>query len=145
MAQAKRVLYDLALTIEVHPLALGVIPESTAQVWLPPRVTIVTTTVTDVVGYHSGSPQAQFLQKARLESEKTESIPALLREIKVVVSKKKKEALRAVLVVEHRNLKKILTEHEFAPGGVILVMVSTVPPLVTLLIIADFWISFLSH
>ena len=40
MAQTRRILYDLALTIEVHPIALGVIPESNGQVTMPEQVVI---------------------------------------------------------------------------------------------------------
>lgn len=123
MAQARRILYDLALTIDVHPLALGVIPESTGQVYLPKSVYIDTIVISDIIAYkNEASKSAVFERKTRFDQDKTENIPPLIKSLEVGMVKKK-GLIRAVVVVEHRNLKKVLTNNEFIVGNIILVMV----------------------
>lgn len=63
MGQTRRVLYDLTLTIEVHPLALGVIPESTEQVALPNGVVIEAMIVSNIVRYHETDPPCEDVVK----------------------------------------------------------------------------------
>ena len=121
MAQTRRILYDLALTIEVHPIALGVIPESNGQVTMPELVRIEATIVTDIIRYHQQDTKVgDFTGKRVFEPSQTAYIPPLLRDLRVVGKGKP----RAVVVVEHRNLKMVLTQHDFAVSKVILIMVS---------------------
>ena len=126
MAQTRRILYDLALTIEVHPIALGVIPESNGQVTLPELVGIEATIVEDIIRYHQeDTKEGEFTQKRVFQPNQTADIPPLLRNLKVVgKGTKGKGKLRAVVVVEHRNLKMVLTHHDFANSKIILIMVS---------------------
>ena len=127
MRQSKQVLYDLALTIEVHPLALGVIPESNGQVAMLDGVFLTATIITDIIGYHSETPPLpRYEKRTRFDAGQTRAIPPLVKDLKVVTEKKKKVQLGAVLVVEHRNLKKVMTDNDYVSGSVILVMVSQI-------------------
>lgn len=125
MAVARRALYDLALTLRVHPLALGVIPESTAQVTMPESAIISTTMITDIIKYHGADSKAQksFEKPMGFEAGLTRDIPPLIKELRVSAVRNK-GPLRGVVVVEHRNLKKILTDNDFKVADVILVMAS---------------------
>ena len=126
MAQTRRILYDLALTIEVHPIALGVIPESNGQVTMPEHVGIEATIVTDIIRYHQeDSKVGEFTAKRIFTPGQTAYNTPLLRDLKIIGKGKQGKAKpRAVVVVEHRNLKMVLTHHDFADGKVILIMVS---------------------
>ena len=126
MAQTRRILYDLALTIDVHPIALGVIPESNGQVTMPDQVAIHATIVTDIIRYHQqDTREKDFTGRRVFEPSQTAHIPPLLRDLKIVgKGKQGKTKPRAVVVVEHRNLKMVLTHHDFADGKIILIMVS---------------------
>ena len=126
MAQTRRILYDLALTVEVHPMALGVIPESNGQVTLPEQIKIEATVVTDIIRYHQeDTKEGEFVGRRVFEPSQTADIPPLVRDLRIVGKGKKGKAKpRAVVVVEHRNLKMVLTHHDFADGKIILIMVS---------------------
>ena len=126
MAQTRRILYDLALTIEVHPMALGVIPESNGQVTMPEKVCIEAAIVTDIIRYHQeDTKEKDFVGLRVFHPSQTYDIPPLIRDLKVVgKATKGKGKLRAVVVVEHRNLKMVLTHHDFADSKIILIMVS---------------------
>lgn len=130
MAQTRRILYDLALTVEVHPIALGVIPESNGQVTMPERVRIDATIVTDIIRYHQeDTKEGDFTGRRIFQPSQTTDIPPLLRDLKVVGKGKQGKAKpKAVVVVEHRNLKMVLTHHDFADGKIILIMVSRFHP-----------------
>ena len=129
MAQTRRILYDLALTIEVHPMALGVIPESNGQVTMPEQVGIEATIVKDIIRYHQEDKKdGEFVGKKVFEPSRTEYIPPLLRDLKIV-GKGKQAKPRAVVVVEHRNLKMVLTHHDFADSKIIFIMVRRAPSL----------------
>ena len=103
MAQTRRILYDLALTIEVHPIALGVIPESNGQVTMPEKVGIEAAIVTDIIRYHQeDTKEKDFIGKRVFQPSQTSDIPPLIRNLKVVGKRTRGEKkLRAVVVVEH--------------------------------------------
>lgn len=137
MAAARRALIDLALSIEVHPLALGVAPEGEGQVVLPNDFSIEVTLVNNVIMYNDCLAEAgkmgMLAEVKTFQPSRTAHIPPLIKDLRVVGrrSKKGKEVQRggkrldAVVVVEHRNLKDVVTGEQMGTVGenVIIVMV----------------------
>ena len=132
MAQVKKQIKDIAVTIDVHPWALGIKPEGTGQITVPPSITIQARCVTNMHSYRNrdleGAPRkGKYTQITEFRaSEPAKTIPALIESLKVRPKKGSKVPCRTVVVVEHRNLKKALTSEE-AGGDIILVTTSGMP------------------
>ena len=87
--QVKRILYDLALTIQVHPLALGVLTEDSGRFYLPDGVIIEATIIRNVIAYHKSSESAEYrarqVTKASYNNHtgNVKNIPQLVEKLKV--------------------------------------------------------------
>lgn len=128
MTQVRKNIKDLAVTIGVHPWALGIKPEGTGQISVPRGVTITIKLVENMRLYRDrnvlGGKPRDYLKdtSVRLQSGAT-AIPPFIESITVAV--KKESPVRAVLVIEHRNLKELMSAEEI--GDVILIMTSGCP------------------
>lgn len=101
-AQARNALHELALTIGVHEWTLGVIPQSSGDVFLPKRMNIKCVQITDILGYHRGDqPDPSFEKIVTLTQAMEHRIKPLIKSLKF-----EGRVPTAVIVVEHRNLKK---------------------------------------
>ena len=109
--KARSIACDLALTIGVHPMCLGIIPDSSGSIALPPSVRIKYTLVKHL-------QKGEEIEK-NMKANSTVNIEPLIKNLTVEIEG---SSPTAVLVTEHENLKRVLTEHESAPGNVILVM-----------------------
>ncbi|KAG8531270.1 uncharacterized protein KY384_004628 [Bacidia gigantensis] len=128
-AQVKKTYLDLALTIGVHPWALGVIPENNGKVHLPKRLTIEYTVVKNIIRWSRGSEQSTFEKRTRLEDDQTLEIPPLIKDLTVVKGKGTKPV--AVIVVEHQILRTVITDERYNKHRVIVVMTAGYPSLAT--------------
>ena len=61
--QVKPILTDLSLTIEVHPLALGVLLEDRGKFHLQEGILIVATIISNVISSNHANISAQFAKK----------------------------------------------------------------------------------
>ena len=105
LAQARSILSDLAVTIGVHPLALGAVPEGTGKIKLPLSASMSCTMVTNV-----SSQQAEGNENVvKLAAGSTNTIEPCMKTLKVL--KVKKRVIQAVVVVEHRNITPFLARH----------------------------------
>lgn len=101
-AQARNALHELALTIGVHEWTLGVIPQSNGEVSLPRRMKIKLTQVTDILAYHrGGKPDPTYEKTTMLKHAEVHPIEPLIKSLKF-----EGWVPTAVVVVEHRNLKR---------------------------------------
>ena len=130
LQSVKRLMLDLALTIKVHPIALGVKGEASGQVSVPRNCKIQATCVANVFDYNDRhkNPGKDFRSGARMTTG-LHSIPEPVLSLKVTMSTQTKPPGRidAVLVVEHRNLSELLLEQTFAVENVIVVMTAGFP------------------
>ena len=115
--QVKRIRTDLALTIKVHPLALGVLAEDKGKFHLPERVFIDATIIPNIIAYHKsdgkGSSEAKLTQKKTYKHEEGTAtpIPQLVEKLKVRIQGK--HSVRAVIITEHGNLSSLLMDGQF--------------------------------
>ena len=130
LERVKRLMLDMALTIQVHPIALGVKGEASGQVSVPLNCKIQATCIANVLDYNDRHkhPGKDFLNGARMTAG-LHSIPEPILSLKVTKSTQTKPPgqIDAVLVVEHRNLSEVLLEKTFAVGNVIVVMTAGFP------------------
>ena len=129
MTQVRKNIKDLAVTIGVHPWALGVIPEGNGKISVPREVSITINVVENMRLYRDrnvvgGTPTDHLLQKTSIRIQAgAVVIPPLIESITVAVNAR--APVRAVLVIEHQNLKQLMSPEEI--GDVILIMTSGCP------------------
>ncbi|KAL8973191.1 MAG: hypothetical protein Q9197_002454 [Variospora fuerteventurae] len=125
----KRTTLDLALTIGTHPAALGIVYEESGKVHLPQKVTVETLRVTNVFAFNnrdkSAAPQDGCTTTKLSPGE--HAIPRSVVKLRVNVSLAFGAVLSAVIVVEHRNLEGMITNHQFAMQDVMVVMTAGYP------------------
>ncbi|KAL8655774.1 MAG: hypothetical protein Q9210_000662 [Variospora velana] len=125
----KRKTLDLALTIGAHPAALGIVYEEIGKVHLPQKVTVETLRVTDVFAFNnrdkSAAPQDGCTSTKLSPGEN--AIPRSVVKLRVNISLAFGAVLSAVIVVEHRNLEDMITNHQFAMQDVVVVMTAGPP------------------
>lgn len=109
--QVKKILTDLALTIKVHPLALGVIAEERGKFYLPDGIFIDATIVSNVTGWHNNDKSAEFTKSKTFKHEQDATIPQLVEKLKVRIQNKR--SVRAVIITEHANLSSLLVNDQF--------------------------------
>ncbi|KAG6988488.1 hypothetical protein G7Y79_00072g097500 [Physcia stellaris] len=128
MAQVRKNIKDLAVTIGVHPWALGIKPEGNGQISVPRGVTITMKLVKNMQLYRDrdvlgGRPRDYLRETAVQRQSGATTISPLIDSLTVAV--KEHAPVRAVLVIEHRNLKQLMSAEEI--GDVILIMTSGCP------------------
>lgn len=92
-AMVKKIVRDLALTLDVHPSSLGLLHENPGSVCSLKGVTIKTTLITNVFSWS---------QVTKVLSGPKTDIPELILKMHAVVNSKM--YARAVIVLEHRNV-----------------------------------------
>lgn len=123
MRQVKNTVEDLALSIGVHPWAFGIRPEGTGQLVLPPGVLVDAIVVENMFAFRNKSGGATKKYTWHSTHGPFITIPACIQSIRVRVASEAESGIRAVVVVEHRNLKTLMAKTEAIPGA-ILVMTS---------------------
>lgn len=113
LEQVKRILTDLALTIKVHPLALGVLAEDRGKFYLPDGILIDATIISNVIAHHKTNGSAEFARVKTFKHEQgtATNIPQLVEKLKVRIQNKR--SVRAVIVTEHANLSSLLMNDRF--------------------------------
>ena len=124
---AKRILTDLALTIKVHPLALGVLLEDKSKFHLPEGNLVDATLVSNVISSSRTNRSTQFARMKTLrDGQGTPSdIPQLVE--KLEVRSQSKPSVRAVVITEHANLSSLLTDDRFGINNRIVITLSGYP------------------
>ncbi|KAI9741407.1 MAG: hypothetical protein M1834_003124 [Cirrosporium novae-zelandiae] len=100
--RANKLLKDIAITIGVHPISLGVIPESQGEVSIPSGWKLAAMTISNVFEYSAregGGTRVETLTERRQIPMPT--ISTTLRRAKGY-----RGPIVAVVVVEHRNIKQ---------------------------------------
>lgn len=123
MRQVKNTVEDLALSIGVHPWAFGVRPEGTGHLVLPPGILVDAIVVEIMFAFRNKSGVATKAYTWHSGHGSFTIIPAFVLRIKVRVTPTAASGIRAVVIVEHRNLKTLMAKTEAIPGA-ILVMTS---------------------
>lgn len=118
-----RILTDLALTIGVHPMAMGVLTEEKGKYHLPENVRIKATLVKNVISWHKAATEdrkdhveMRILDHAR----EFRPIPQCIAQLRVTTQARH---VRAVVVTEHANLSSLLVNSRFGIQDMIVVMV----------------------
>ncbi|KAL8831606.1 MAG: hypothetical protein Q9170_005224 [Blastenia crenularia] len=114
LTAVKKKILDLSLTIGTHPVALGVLYQESGKALLPNGVTIELKRVNDVFKFNSGD---RSNPKARYDGVGAQG----------QISPQYGAQLNAVIVVKHRNLAGIITEHDFAIKDVLVVITAGFP------------------
>ena len=111
--QVKRILTDLALTIKVHPLALGVLSEDRGKFYLPEGIFIDATVISNVIAMHQTNRSTEVAKKKTFKHEQgtAANIPQLVEKLKVRIQNKR--SVRAVIITEHANLSSLLMNDRF--------------------------------
>ena len=108
--QALNIFTDLALTIGVHPAALGISPASTGECFLPKGYFLQVTTCTNVFEYNRDRHLQQNSGLRTAKKFDSYSIDPMIHSLKLRHDKTFSEAhrIRAVVVIEHRNLRETM-------------------------------------
>lgn len=110
--QVKKILTDLALTIRMHPVALGVLTEKRGKFYLPDGIFIDAMIVSNVIAWHNSNKSAGFVRKKTFKHEQDAlTIPQLVEKLKVRIQNKR--SVRAVIITEHANLSSLLMNDQF--------------------------------
>ena len=125
--RVKKILTDLALTIKVHPLALGVLAEDRGKFYLPQGVSIDATIISNVIAYHKTNRSAAFANSKTFkhESDQPTTIPQLVEKLNVRFQKKR--SVRAVIITEHANLSSLFMDDRFEIKNCIVITLSGYP------------------
>ena len=122
----QRYLHDIALTIRVHPWALGIKPNSDGAVYVPPRVWIRVNLSVNIMRYNRNGTREERRQSQKMATLTPGVHPteAMIHDLKV--KKEKTVEIRAVIVTEHKNLDELI---KYSPlfHGVIAVFTSGFP------------------
>ena len=108
--EALRVFQDLALTLHVHPTALGIYSASTGEYVVPKGYKLRVTLCNNVFEYNSHRhtrPEAGLTTVTRSGSCKIDS---MIHSMRLVADMEwdKENKIRAVIVIEHRNLTDMM-------------------------------------
>lgn len=107
---AERTFMDLALTIGVHPYGFGIIPESEGCLHVPVGFNVHLKVCTNIFRYRESNGE-DGVETSKVTHAATEyRIPALVVSLSVIT--KGTHRVRAVVVVEHRNIRYLLTALE---------------------------------
>ena len=109
-ASALRIANDLAITIGVHPMALGLESETRGQVHVPEGVAIHYVEITNIIAWkrdRDADDVKQYMLDRRYRHGRSEIAPAVLS---LKVHSKRRDDVRVVIVVEQRCMKKQLTD-----------------------------------
>lgn len=127
--KTKRLTLDLALTVKIHPIALGIKREVSSQVSVPAYIEIESRCITDIFRYNDrmkrSIPEDQYSRMNKLTFG-TRPVPEAIIDIRVTKPHKKSK-VDAVLVTEHRNLDEVLLKDGAAVEHVIIVMTAGFP------------------
>jgi len=122
--QVETISIDLALTISVHSKALGLKPDTKAEIRMPHGFQLAVRTVSNVYELADGRP-SKFRPKNFLGGT-TEQIPAMPFDLRL--SSPRDRSIRAVIVTEHRSINGWLDKfdgmEENGLHSLILIMVS---------------------
>ena len=125
MSQVHEAILDLALTIDMHPLCFGLVPECSGQVALPVGVSMKYTLVDNIRAWTDEEKVRANAEKTRtLSPGQTGWIYPLMKQLEIRYDGQ--EQIR-VVVIEHRCLKKVLTDNPYALSNVIVVMTAGYP------------------
>ncbi|MCJ1303315.1 Meiotic recombination protein W68 [Hypocenomyce scalaris] len=116
----KKLAYDWALTLKVHPCSLGLLHENPGRVNLPTGIKIRATIVTDVF---------RWTQESRTLAGAEAIIPGMILRMHSVITAG--TSARAVVVVEHRNVDLSSSNIAEQLKGVIVVATAGYPSLMT--------------
>ena len=127
LSLVKKILTDLALTIKVHPLALGVLAEDRGRFYLPDGILIDATIISNVISYHRTDRSNKFAKTKTFKHEQGVStvIPQLAEKLKVRFQRKR--IVRAVILTEHANLSSLLMDEQFDINNCIVITLSGYP------------------
>ena len=127
LARVQKIIIDLALTIEVHPLALGVLAEDRGKFYLPEGISISATIISNVIAYSRAERSAEFAKEKTFKHEQGSAteIPQLVEKLKV--RSHGKRGARAVIVTEHANLSSLLTDAHSEINDCIVITLSGYP------------------
>ena len=131
-AQARRLIADVALTIDVHPANLGIEPETEGKVYVAEDVRIRLWTAENLFQFAEATREYRDSKNRvtdegiekfgqRMTIRRVENIPPRIMKIKPV----KPTAVRAVIVVEHRNIAYALDWFRHNLQGCMIVMVTS--------------------
>lgn len=125
--QVKRILTDLALTIKVHPLALGVLAEDRGKFYLPDGVLVDATLISNIISRNKTNGSARFAKAKTFKHEQgvAATIPQLVEKLKVRIQNKR--SVRAVIITEHANLSSLLMDDRFDINNCIVITLSGYP------------------
>ncbi|KAG7009733.1 hypothetical protein G7Y79_00001g000050 [Physcia stellaris] len=127
--KTKRLTLDLALTVKIHPIALGIKREVSSQVSVPANIEIESRCITDIFQYNDrikrSIPEDEYSRMNKLTFG-TRPVPEVIIDLRVTKPHKKSK-VDAVLVTEHRNLDEVLLKDGAAVEHVIIVMTAGFP------------------
>ena len=127
LSQVKKILTDLALTIKVHPLALGVLAEVRGTFYLPEGILIDATIISNIIAYHKTDRSKEFAKTKTFKHEQgvATTIPQLVEKLEVRFQRKRN--VRAVILTEHANLSSLLMDEQFDINNCIVITLSGYP------------------
>ena len=127
LSQVKKILTDTALTIKVHPLALGVLAEDRGKFYLPEGISIDATIISNAISYHKTDRSIKFAKKKSFKHEQgvSKAIPQLVEKLEVRFQRKR--SVRAVILTEHANLSSLLMDKQFDINNCIVITLSGYP------------------
>ena len=122
----QRLTLDIALTIGVHPWALGVEPDATGKVWIPKDIVLNVNVVSNIIKYRQAKNKAgrQALMELKKYKNGTHTIDSMIHSLTYHAANKRK--IQAVVVVEHKNMEKLM-KHSKETRGQIVVMTGGYP------------------
>jgi hypothetical protein len=104
--EALEILMDIALTIQVHPIALGVCSAGTGEFVLPGGHFLIMSVCENVFDYNDSGDSRAGLRKYKNDSNRTWPIPPMVHSLKLCRASgwQSSDQVHAVVVIEHRNL-----------------------------------------
>ncbi|KAI4202662.1 MAG: hypothetical protein LQ350_002455 [Teloschistes chrysophthalmus] len=126
MPTVKRRMLDLALITGSPPVALGVKYSEGGQLNIPEGTTIELIIISNTFKFNERYRNFKKLPKDCFETRKLgvgpRGIPFGAYSLKVRVARSTGRRIDAVIVVEHRNIAGVITEHDYALKDVLVVM-----------------------
>ncbi|KAL8662402.1 MAG: hypothetical protein Q9202_004723 [Teloschistes flavicans] len=125
----KRKVLDIALTTSNHPVALGVKYTESGRINIPEGSTIDVTVITNIFKFNNRYQPSRTISKECSQTIKLSAgdrvIPNQVYSLKVKIATGRR--IDAVIVVEHRNVAGVITEHAYALKDVLVVMTGGFP------------------
>ncbi|KAI4253006.1 MAG: hypothetical protein LQ352_003958 [Teloschistes flavicans] len=127
----KRLILDLALTIKVHPTALGIKGEGHGQFYVPHNARVEVEQVADMFKYlnRNASAPSGFIRQRKFK-EGVSPIPdnvLRLGLVETMVGNNVIGKVDAVVIIEHRNLDEALIKQGLGCDHIILIMTGGYP------------------